>query len=49
VALFGRNLPDTLKANVLAVQAWITVAFLLFIVLTSNPFNRLDPAPARRQ
>jgi cytochrome c-type biogenesis protein CcmF len=45
VALFGRNLPDTLKANVLAVQAWITVAFLLFIVLTSNPFNRLDPAP----
>jgi hypothetical protein len=45
VALFGRNLPDTLKANVLAVQAWITVAFLLFVVLTSNPFNRLDPAP----
>jgi cytochrome c-type biogenesis protein CcmF len=45
VALFGRNLPDTLKANVLAVQAWITVAFLLFVVLTSNPFNRVDPAP----
>ena len=45
VALFGRNLPDTLKANVLAVQAWITVAFLLFVLLTSNPFMRLDPAP----
>ena len=45
VALFGRNLPDTLKANVLSVQAWVTVAFLLFVVLTSNPFNRLDPAP----
>jgi cytochrome c biogenesis factor len=28
-----------LKANVLSVQAWITVAFLLFIVLTSNPFS----------
>ncbi|MDO9417993.1 heme lyase CcmF/NrfE family subunit [Pararhizobium sp.] len=41
VALFGRNLPDTLKANVLAVQAWITVAFALFILLTSNPFARL--------
>jgi cytochrome c-type biogenesis protein CcmF len=27
----------------------MTVAFLLFIVLTSNPFNRLDPAPARRR
>jgi len=45
VALFGRNLPDTLKANVLSVQAWVTVAFLLFVLLTSNPFNRLDPAP----
>jgi cytochrome c-type biogenesis protein CcmF len=46
VAVFGRNLPDTLKANVLAVQAWISTAFLLFILLTSNPFIRLDPAPA---
>ena len=46
VAAFGRNLPPTLKANVLAVQASIAVAFLLFIVLTSNPFLRLDPPPA---
>ena len=45
VALFGRNLPPTLKANVLAVQAAIAVAFCLFIVTTSNPFLRLDPAP----
>ena len=45
VALFGRNLPDTLKANVLAVQAWIAAAFYLFILLTSNPFARLTPAP----
>ncbi|MFM9941905.1 MAG: heme lyase CcmF/NrfE family subunit [Hyphomicrobiaceae bacterium] len=45
VALFGNNLPPTLKANVLAVQASIALAFLLFIVTTSNPFNRLDPAP----
>ncbi|MCA1489724.1 heme lyase CcmF/NrfE family subunit [Sinorhizobium alkalisoli] len=45
VALFGRNLPATLKANVLAVQAWITTAFTLFILLTSNPFARLVPAP----
>ncbi|MBP2547496.1 cytochrome c-type biogenesis protein CcmF [Neorhizobium galegae] len=49
VALFGRNLPDTLRATVLSVQAWITVAFLLFILLTSNPFLRLDPAPAEGQ
>ncbi len=45
VALFGQNLPATLKANVLAVQASIGVAFLVFVLLTSNPFDRLDPAP----
>jgi cytochrome c-type biogenesis protein CcmF len=46
VALFGRNLPNTLRSNVLSVQAWISVAFLVFILLTSNPFTRLSPAPA---
>ena len=45
VALFGSNLPPTLKARVLSVQAMIGVAFLGFIVFTSNPFLRLDPAP----
>ena len=45
VALFGRDLPASLKANVLSVQAWITTAFLLFILTTSNPFERLVPAP----
>ena len=46
VAAFGRNLPPTLKANVLSVQASIAVAFTLFILLTSNPFLRIDPPPA---
>jgi cytochrome c-type biogenesis protein CcmF len=45
VALFGNNLPLELKSRVLAVQGSIGFAFLLFIVLTSNPFNRLDPPP----
>ncbi len=45
VAAFGRNLPPPLKARVLSVQAMIGVAFLAFIVFTSNPFLRLDPAP----
>jgi cytochrome c-type biogenesis protein CcmF len=44
VALFGGNLPARLRANVLAVQAWIAVAFVLFILATSNPFLRI-PAP----
>ena len=45
VALFGTNLPATLRANVLAVQGSIAVAFCLFILLSSNPFARLSPAP----
>jgi cytochrome c-type biogenesis protein CcmF len=45
VAAFGNNLPATLKANVLAVQAWIASAFYLFILFTSNPFLRLADAP----
>ncbi len=49
VALFGNNLPPTLKANVLAVQASIALAFLLFIVLTSDPFARLEIPPADGQ
>ncbi len=45
VGAFGRNLPPSLRARTLAVQAMISVGFLLFILLTSNPFERLDPAP----
>jgi cytochrome c-type biogenesis protein CcmF len=49
VAAFGRNLPPSMKATVLSVQAWISVAFLLFILFTSNPFARLVPAPMQGQ
>ncbi len=45
VAVFGTYLPERLRANALAVQASIAFAFLLFILATSNPFERLDPAP----
>ena len=45
VAVFGTNLPLTLKANALAVQAWIAAAFYLFILITSNPFLRIADAP----
>ncbi|HTC03422.1 MAG TPA: heme lyase CcmF/NrfE family subunit, partial [Xanthobacteraceae bacterium] len=45
VALFGNNLPAVLKANALAVQAWIAAAFHLFILTTSNPFLRVADAP----
>ena len=46
VAWFGGNLPPTLKARVLAVQAIIALGFLSFMLLTSNPFERIFPAPA---
>ena len=45
VAIFGDNLPPTLKARVLAVQGSIGFAFLLFMVVASNPFARLNPVP----
>jgi cytochrome c-type biogenesis protein CcmF len=45
VAIFGSNLPTKLKANALAVQAWIAAAFELFILTTSNPFVRIAEAP----
>ena len=44
-AWFGGNLPETLRARVLAVQAAVLVAFHAFILFTSNPFLRLDVAP----
>ncbi|MFO0293211.1 MAG: heme lyase CcmF/NrfE family subunit [Rhodospirillales bacterium] len=46
VALFGGELPATLRARVLAVQGMVAAGFGLFILLTSNPFLRLFPAPA---
>jgi len=48
VALYGTNLPDSLRANVLAVQAGISVAFLAFIVFASNAFTRIPLQPEGR-
>ena len=49
VCLFGRALPPALRARALAVQGMIGVGFLLFILLTSNPFTRVHPAPLNGQ
>jgi len=45
VAAFGRNLPPALRARVLSVQAMIAVGFYLFMLFTSNPFERTFPPP----
>ncbi len=42
---FGGNLPMRLRARVLAVQSSICVAFLAFLIFTSNPFLRLEVPP----
>lgn len=44
VTLFSRHLPEDMLARVLGVMGTISVGFLLFMLLTSNPFLRLDPA-----
>ena len=49
VAIFGNNLPISLRAHVLAVQAWIASAFYLFILTTSNPFLRIANPPIEGQ
>jgi cytochrome c-type biogenesis protein CcmF len=49
VALFSDNLPPAQRARVLAVQGMIALGFLLFILLTSNPFLRTFPPPPNGQ
>jgi cytochrome c-type biogenesis protein CcmF len=49
VARFGRNLPAGLRARVLGIQGLIGIGFLAFLLFTSNPFLRLDPAPFEGQ
>ncbi|MDQ4136157.1 MAG: heme lyase CcmF/NrfE family subunit [Pseudomonadota bacterium] len=49
VAVARNSVPPRLRANTLAVQASITVAFLAFLLTTSNPFTRLIPAPLEGQ
>ncbi len=43
VARFSHSLPLPMVARVLAIMAMVSVAFLLFILLTSNPFARALP------
>ncbi len=45
VAIFSRKLPDDFMARVLGVLGFISFGFLLFTLLTSNPFARLLPMP----
>ncbi|HKJ54163.1 MAG TPA: heme lyase CcmF/NrfE family subunit [Gammaproteobacteria bacterium] len=46
VALFTPGVPRVMRARVLAVMGLVSCGFLLFIIVTSNPFERLLPAAA---
>lgn len=43
VSVFSRRLPDEMVARVLGVMGLVSVGFLLFMLFTSNPFDRLLP------
>ncbi len=45
VLLFSRALPASMVARVIGIMGLISIGFLLFMLLTSNPFERLLPAP----
>ena len=44
VTLASEALPEQFRARVLAIMGFVSVGFLLFMLLTSNPFERLIPA-----
>jgi len=46
VATFSKNLPLPVLSRILAVMGLLTLSFLLFVLFTSNPFDRLLPVPA---
>ena len=45
VSRYSADLPDSFAARVIGVLGLLSVGFLLFTLLTSNPFERLIPAP----
>jgi len=46
VAMFSKHIPDATRARVLGVMGLVSVGFILFLLFTSNPFDRLFPAPS---
>jgi len=46
VSIFTRHLAKEVVARVLGVMGIVSVGFLIFMLVTSNPFTRLIPAPA---
>ena len=45
VAIFSRTLPLAMVARVIGILGLVSTGFLMFILITSSPFERLLPAP----
>lgn len=46
VTVYSRSIPKDMLARVISVMGMVSIGFLLFMLLTSNPFDRLAVAPA---
>ena len=49
LAMVEKRLPDRTMLATLAGQAFVSLGFYAFLLLASNPFERIDPAPAEGQ
>src|SRR5690606_31578190 len=47
IALAERRLPEKTLLATLAAQAFVALGFYAFVLFSSNPFERLDPAPVQ--
>ena len=47
VTIFSRQIPSIMLARVLSVMGWVSIGFLLFMIITSNPFERLLTVPSQ--
>jgi cytochrome c-type biogenesis protein CcmF len=45
VTMFAKSLPESFRIRLIAVMGMVSIGFLAFIIFTSNPFERLIPAP----
>ncbi len=45
IAFFSKSIPETTVARVLGVMGLVSIGFILFLLFTSNPFERLFPSP----
>jgi len=47
VTLFGQQVPKIMLARVISIMGWVSIGFLLFMIITSNPFDRTLPAASQ--